>query len=64
MNSTSPPAGSTSKHYFVGGHGLVVPLLAADPAGGDSEDGQIYKNTTSGKFRGYDAVTSAWVDLS
>ena len=41
---------------------LVVPKYTADPAGGDSTQGQIYYNTVSGKFRGYDGAS--WVDLS
>lgn len=53
---------SDSKHKLTGGHGLVVPLLASDPAGGDSEEGQIYFNTATNKFRGHDGTS--WTDLN
>ena len=39
--------------------GCVFERLAADPSG--PKEGQIYFNTTTSKFRGYNG--SAWVDL-
>lgn len=53
---------STSRHVFDGGNGIVVPRLTADPAGGDSMDGQIYYNTSTDKFRG--RANGVWVDLN
>lgn len=38
----------------------VVPNLTADPAG--PVTGQIYFNSTTGKFRGWNGT--AWVDLN
>ena len=35
--------------------------LSADPTG---SPGMIYYNTTTGKFRGYNGVASAWQDLN
>lgn len=49
------------KHYLNGGAGLVLPILSADPGGGDSEEGQLYFNDVSGVIRWYDGA--AWDDL-
>lgn len=54
-------AGTTGKHWLTGGVGVVVPVLSADPAGGDSENGQIYYNDSDEKFRVYE--DGAWVDM-
>jgi len=40
---------------------LVVPTYTADPAGADSENGQIYYNSTTNKFRGYE--NGSWANL-
>lgn len=61
-NNGSAGGGSSDKHNLIGGHGVIVPRLTADPAGGDSVNGQMYYNTTSHKFRGY--ANGAWVDLN
>lgn len=60
-NDGTPGGGSTDKHYLIGGHGLVVPILSADPSGGNSENGQVYYNDTDDKFRAYQ--NGAWVDV-
>ena len=41
--------------------GPVMQTLAGDPIGAKSENGMIYYNTTSHKFRGY--VNGSWVNL-
>ena len=61
-NNYASGGANTDKHYLYGGHGLVVPTLAADPASGASEEGQIYFNTTSQTFRGYDGTV--WGELA
>lgn len=40
---------------------LVVPSYASDPAGGDSTNGQIYYNSATNKFRGYE--NGSWANL-
>lgn len=60
LSSNGGLAGGTGKHLMNGGTGLVVPRLTADPAGGIA--GQIYFNTTSNTFRGYDGT--AWGELA
>jgi len=60
-NQETPGGSSSAKIYMYGGHGLVIPLLTADPAGGDSEVGQVYYNSTDDKFRAYE--NGAWVDM-
>lgn len=62
VNNGTNGGADTDKHYLYGGHGVVVPKLAADPASGASEAGQIYFNTTSDTFRGYDGT--AWGELA
>ena len=57
-------AGGTTaapKHVLVGGHGVVFPLLSADPSGPHSTEGQVYMNTTTHKLRCYNGST--WNDL-
>lgn len=49
------------KHTLGSGNGVVVPILNSDPSGGNSEDGQIYYNNATHKFRGY--VSGSWADL-
>lgn len=46
-----------------GGHeiGSIAANLASEPATG--RPGQMYYNTITGKFRGWNGVTNAWVDL-
>ena len=41
--------------------GMVLPVLSSDPGGGDSEEGQVYYNSSSDKIRWYNG--SAWADL-
>lgn len=57
-----------SKHYLVGGWGLVLPILASDPAtsGGflspsEHGGGQVYYNSTSKTMRWYDGTV--WADV-
>lgn len=61
-NNGTPGGASTNKHYCFGGHGLVLPLLTADPSGANSEEGQMYYNTSTHKFRGYNGTV--WQDLN
>jgi hypothetical protein len=61
-NNYAAGGASTAKHTLFGGHGLVLPLLTSDPSGGNSEKGQMYFNSSTNKFRGYNG--SAWVDLA
>lgn len=49
------------KAIFFNGLGLVIPVFTSDPAGGDSEVGQIYYNSTSNKIRWYNGT--AWAVL-
>lgn len=46
-----------SKHLLIGGWGLVIPDLAADPAGAASTQGQMYFNSASDVIRWYDGAT-------
>lgn len=50
-----------SKHYLIGGNGLVIPILAADPASGASESGQVYYNSVSETLRWHNGT--AWAEL-
>lgn len=52
---------ASAKHFLYGGNGLVLPVLAADPSGANSEQGQVYFNSTTHKARCYDGTT--WWDL-
>lgn len=61
-NSQSPGGSNDAKVFINGGQGLVLVSLSADPAGGASENGQIYYNDTTHKFRG--RANGAWVDLN
>ncbi len=62
VNNYTNGGASTDKHYLYGGHGLVLPVFTSDPSGGNSEEGQMYFNSNTNKFRGYDGTT--WVDLN
>lgn len=55
---TLKPHASTGKQIMSGGVGIVMPKLSADPAGGDSETGQMYYNDVSDELRWYDGA--AW----
>jgi hypothetical protein len=46
---------------FIGGNGLVIPVRTADPAAGDSQDGQVYYNSTTHKYRV--RRNGAWEDV-
>jgi hypothetical protein len=50
-----------SKFYFAQGWGIVVPWLASDPTSGQSEQGQVYYNTTSDKLRWHNGTI--WQDV-
>jgi hypothetical protein len=52
---------SGGKVFFVADFGIVLPELASDPGGGDSQQGQVYYNTTTDKIRWHNGV--AWADL-
>jgi len=41
------------KVYVSSDFGMVLPVLSSDPAGGDSEDGQTYYNSTTDRVRVY-----------
>ena len=60
-NNYSAGGPATAKVIVEGGHGLVFPSLTADPAGGNSENGQVYYNSTSNKLRV--RAAGSWVDL-
>lgn len=49
------------KVYVSSVYGMVIPVLSSDPAGGNSEEGQVYYNSTTEKFRGYE--NGAWVNM-
>jgi hypothetical protein len=49
------------KIWLYSDFGIVVPLESSEPAGGDSEDGQLYYNDTTKRYRVYQ--NGAWVDL-
>jgi hypothetical protein len=52
---------SASKHFFVGGWGIVVDGQASDPASGNSEAGQIIYRSDLNKFRWHNGT--AWADF-
>lgn len=60
-NQETPGGGNDTKIKMLGGHGLVIPILSADPAAGASEDGQIYYNDSTDLIRL--RANGAWVDL-
>lgn len=60
-NQETPGGGNDTKIKMLGGHGVVVPILAADPAGGASENGQLYYDSGTDKFRAYE--NGSWADL-
>lgn len=51
----------TTKVQMVGGNGVVIPILAADPSAGNSTDGQLYYNSATDKFMG--RANGVWVAL-
>lgn len=53
--------GGPAKVYILGGSGLVLPILSADPSGGNSEDAQLYYNSASNTFRVYS--NGVWTDI-
>lgn len=61
-NNSTAGGGNFAKVYIDGGHGLVLQALAADPAAGASEDGQIYYNTTAEVIRQH--INGAWADVA
>jgi len=52
-NNGAAGGGNTDKVKITGGHGLVLPVLTADPAAGASEEGQMYRNSTAGTVKVY-----------
>lgn len=60
--TTAGGAGTRGKIRCVNKTAFVLPIDGADPVAGDSEHGQMYFNSITNKFRGYDG--SAWVDLN
>ena len=52
---------TTRVHNFSDGAGVVLPILAADPGGGDSQAGQVYYNSASDTIRWYDGTV--WADM-
>lgn len=49
------------KHILGGGNGVAIPVRASDPTGGNSEDGQLYYNNATHKFRGY--ISGSWYNI-
>lgn len=60
-NQETAGGSDAAKIIMLGGHGLVIPILTADPGGTASENGQVYYNSTSDKFRAYE--DGAWTDM-
>jgi hypothetical protein len=52
---------TTGKIGLFSDYGVVLPVESTEPGGGDSEDGQVYYNSSTGRFRAY--LDGAWVDL-
>jgi hypothetical protein len=46
---------------FESGFGMVIPILASDPGGGDSTAGQVYYNSGTNKIRWYNGTV--WADV-